>query len=55
MYKGKNWVQALTLVELAVNSSVLDLTMLTLAYVMFGEPLCMFVDHLEGLHPVQAV
>ena len=53
MYKGKNWVQALMLVELAVNSMVLDSTMLSPAHVTFSQPLGMPVDHLDGLHPVQ--
>ena len=52
-YKGKNWVQALTLVELAINNAVSDSTMLSLVHVMFGQPLRMPVDHLDGLHPVQ--
>ena len=53
-YIENNWEQTLTLVELAVNSAMLDSTMLSLAHVMFGQPLRMPVDHLDGLHPVQA-
>ena len=53
-YEGKNWVQALTLVELAVNSVVLDSTMLSPGHVTFGQTLRMPVDHWDGLHPVQA-
>ena len=51
-YKGKNWVQALMLVELAMNSAALELTMLSLAHVILGLPLHMPVDNLDGLHPV---
>ena len=54
MYEGKNWVQALILVELAVNSAVSDSTMLSPAHVTFGLPLPMPVDCLDGLHPVKA-
>ena len=35
-YEGKHWAQALTLVDLAVNSVVLDSTMLSPAHVVFG-------------------
>ena len=54
MYEGKNWVQAFMLVEIAVNSVVSDLTMLSPVHVTFDYPLRMPLDHLDGLHPVQA-
>ena len=53
--EGKNWVQALTLVELAVNNVVLDLNMLSPAHEMFGLSLRTPVDHLDSLHPIQAL
>ena len=49
MYKGKNWVQALILVELAVNSAVLNSTILSVAHVTFGQPLHMPVDECDHL------
>ena len=36
------------LVGLAVNSALLDSTMFSTAYVTFGKPLHMPVDHLDG-------
>ena len=37
-----------------MNSAVQDSTMLSPAHVTFGQALRMPVDHLDGLHPVQA-
>ena len=42
------------LVELVVNSTVSDSTMLLPVHVTFGLSLRMPVDHLDGVHPVQA-
>ena len=37
-----------------MNSAVADSTGMSLAYVMFGQPMRMPVDWLDGMHPVQA-
>ena len=54
VYKGRNWVECLPMVELVVNSAVAELAGMLLAYVTFGQRLRMPVDCLDGMHPVQA-
>ena len=54
MYEGRNWVECLPMVELVVNSVIVELTGMSLAYVMFSQRLMMPVDCLDGMHPVQA-
>ena len=54
-YEGRNWVECLPMVELVVNSAVVEYTGMSLAYVTFGQCLRMPVDCLDGMHPVQAV
>ena len=51
-YKGRNWVECLPMVELVVNSAIVESTCMQLAYVMFGQCLRMTVDCLDGMHPV---
>ena len=53
-YKGRNWVECLPMVELVVNSAVVELTGLSPDFVTFGQHLQMPVDYLNGMHPVQA-
>ena len=53
-YEGRNWVECLPMVELVVNSAVVESTGMSPAYVMFGQCLRMPVDCLDGMHPVQA-
>ena len=53
-YKGHNWVECLILVELALNNAVADSTGMSPAHVMYGQSLQMPIDHLDGMHPVQA-
>ena len=53
-YEGYNWVECLTLVELALKNAVAELTGMSPAHVMYGQSLRMPIDHLDGMHPVQA-
>ena len=53
-YKGYNWVECLTLVELALNNAVAESTGMSPAHVTYGQSLHMLIDHLDGTHPVQA-
>ena len=53
-YKGYNWVEYLTLIELALNNDVAELTGTSPAHVTYGQSLRMPIDHLDGMHPVQA-
>ena len=53
-YEGYNWVECLTLVELALNNAMAELTGMSPAHVMYGQSLHMLIDHLDGMHPVQA-
>ena len=53
-YEGYNWVECLTLVELALNNAVAESTGMSPAHVMYGQSLRMPIDHLDGMHPVQA-
>ena len=53
-YKGYNWVDYLMLVELALNNAMTELTVMSPAYVTYGQSLRMPIDHLEGMQPVQA-
>ena len=51
-YEGKNWLECVTMVELVVNSAVMDATGILPAYFMFGQCLQMPVDCLDDMHPV---
>ena len=42
------------LVELALNNAVAESTGMSPAHVTYGQSLCMPIDHLDGMHPVQA-
>ena len=42
------------LVELALNNAVAESTGMSPAHVMYGQSLWMPIDHLDGMHPVQA-
>ena len=53
-YEGYNWVECLTLVELALNNAVTESTGTSPAHVTYGQSLRMPIDHLDGMHPVQA-
>ena len=53
-YEGYNWVECLTLVELALNNAVAESTGMSPAHVTYGQSLHMPIDHLDGMHPVQA-
>ena len=53
-YEGYNWVECLTLVELALNNAVAESTGMSPAHVMYGQSLRMPIDHLDGMHRVQA-
>ena len=52
-YEGRNWVECLPMVELFVNSAIVESSGKSLAYVMFGQCLMMPVDCLDSMHPVQ--
>ena len=54
MYECYNWVEGLTLVELALNNAMAESTGMSPAHVMYGQSLRMPIDHLDGMHPVQA-
>ena len=54
VYKGRNWVECLPMVELVVNIAVAESTGMSPAYVLFGQHLRMPVDCLDVMHPVQA-
>ena len=53
-YKGYTWVECLMLVELALNNAVAESTSMAAAHIMYGQSLRMLIDHLDGMHPVQA-
>ena len=53
-YKGYNWVKCLTLVELALNNAMAESTIMSPAHITYGQSLRMLIDHLDGMHPVQA-
>ena len=53
-YEGYNLVECLTLVELALNNAVAESTGMSPAHVMYIQSLHMPIDHLDGVHPVQA-
>ena len=53
-YKGYNWVEYLMLMELPLNNAVAESTGMSPAHVTYGQSLCMPIDHLDGMHPVQA-
>ena len=36
VYEGKNWLECVPLVELVVNSAVVEATSMSPAYLMFG-------------------
>ena len=42
------------LVEFALNNAVAELTGMSPAHVTYGQILWMLLDHLDGMHPVQA-
>ena len=54
MYKEYNWVDCLMLVELALNNAAAESTSMSPAHVMYAQSLQMLIDHLDGMHPVQA-
>ena len=51
-YEDKNWFQCVPMVELVVNSAVVEATGILPAYFTFGQRLWMPVDCLDGMHPV---
>ena len=51
-YKGNNWLECVPMVELVVNSAVVEATGMLPAYFKFGQRLQMPVDWLDGMHPV---
>ena len=53
-YESYNWVKCLTLVELALNNAVAESTGMSPAHVRYGQSLWMPIDHLDGMHSVQA-
>ena len=53
-YEGYNWVECWTLVELAWNNAVAESTGMSPAHVTYGQSLRMPIDHLDGMHLVQA-
>ena len=55
VYKRRNWVECLPIVELVVNSDITEWTGVSPAYVVFGQRLWMLVDCLNDMHPVQTV
>ena len=46
-----DWVHALPLAKLAINNSANDSIGLSLAYIVYVQPLQMPVDMLGGVHP----
>ena len=54
VYEGYNWVECLTLIELALNNAVAESTGMSPAHIMYGQSLRMPIDHLDSMHPVQA-
>ena len=48
------WFDLLGIEELSINSAVLDSTGLSPAHVVYGAPLRLPVDQLDGFHPVEA-
>ena len=53
-FEGYNWVECLMLVELVLNNTMAELTGMSPAHIMYGQSLRMPIDHLDGMHPVQA-
>ena len=51
-YEGKNWLECVPMVELVVNSAVVEGTGMLPANFMFGQCLQMPVDCLDDVHPV---
>ena len=54
VYKGDNWVECLTLMELALNNALAELTGMPPAHIIYGQSRWMPIYHLKGIHPVQA-
>ena len=48
------WFDLLGIVELTINSAVSDSTGLSPAHIVYGAPLRLPVDQLDGFHPVEA-
>ena len=48
-----NWLQALPMAELAINSAVSDSTGMSPAFVVYGRSVRLPVDLLDGVQPVQ--
>ena len=42
------------LVELALNNAVAESTGMSPSHITYGQSLCMLIDHLDGMHLVQA-
>ena len=47
-------MECLTLVELALTNAMAESTGMSPAHVTYGQSLHMTIDHLDGMHPVQA-
>ena len=53
-YKVYSWVDCLTLIELALNNAMAELSGMSPAHVTYGQSLWMPIDFLDDMHPVQA-
>ena len=51
-YEGKNWLECVAILELVVNSAVVEATCMYPAYFTFGQLLQMPLDCLDSMHPV---
>ena len=47
-------MECLTLVELALNNAMAEWTGMSPAHVTYVQSLRMLIDHLDGMHPVEA-
>ena len=50
---GLSWLEAMPLVEMTLNNAVNDSTCMSLAFILYGQPLHMPVDLLDGMLQVE--
>ena len=54
VYKEYNWVDCLMLKKLVLNNAVAKSNSISPAHMLYGQSLQMPINHLDGMHPVQA-
>ena len=55
VYEDYNWVECLIVIEFALNNAMTVSTGISTAHVMDEQSLCVLIDHLDSMCPVQAV